>query len=95
MGLDPQTVYHISRLARIQIDEDEVQRYASELSRILDLVEQMNAAATDDVAPLAHPQDRQLRLRGDEISETDQRERFQEIAPAVDSGLSLVPKVIE
>ncbi len=95
MALDQQSVYKIASLARIHIDDDEAARYARELSRILDLVEQMNAVDTETVAPLAHPQDRALRMRTDEVTETDHREAFQRIAPATEAGLYLVPKVIE
>jgi aspartyl-tRNA(Asn)/glutamyl-tRNA(Gln) amidotransferase subunit C len=95
MALEKDTVYRIGRLARIHVGADEADRYADELSRILDLVEQMNAADTENVEPLAHPQDRTLRLREDEITESDKREAFQGVAPAVENGLYLVPKVIE
>ena len=95
MALDPQTVYRISRLARIHVDASEVERYATELSSILEFVDQMNKVDTDDVAPLSHPQDRVLRLREDKVTETNQREDLQAAAPAVESGLYLVPKVIE
>ncbi len=95
MALDKDTVRNIARLARIHLDEAELENYRTELSKILTLVEQMNAAETSDVAPLAHPLDRGLRLRADEITETDQRDDFQQIAPEVDAGLYLVPKVIE
>jgi aspartyl-tRNA(Asn)/glutamyl-tRNA(Gln) amidotransferase subunit C len=95
MALAKDTVYRIGRLARIHVGDEEADRYADELSRILDLVEQMNDADTERVEPLAHPQDRSLRLREDEITEADQREAFQGIAPAVEAGLYLVPKVIE
>ena len=95
MALDHRTVNHIANLARIHIAEEEVERYAGELSRILELMEQMEAVDTESVLPLTHPQDRRLRLRPDEVSETDQRDAFQAIAPAVEAGLYLVPKVIE
>jgi len=95
MALDKNTVSSISRLARIHLDDSELEDYRMELSKILSLVEQMNAADTEGVDPLAHPLDRGLRMRDDEVTETDQRDAFQAIAPAVDSGLYLVPKVIE
>ena len=95
MALDPQTVYRISRLARIRVDTSEVERYATELSSILDFVDQMNKVDTDHVAPLSHPQDRELRLRDDKVTETNRREDLQAAAPAIENGLYLVPKVIE
>ena len=65
------------------------------LTNILDLVEQMNATDTDGVEPMAHPLDAHQRLRADEVTEKNQREHFQKNAPEVESGLFLVPQVIE
>lgn len=95
MSLDKSDVEKIAHLARLAIDEKDVPVYAGNLSSILDLVEQMSAVDTDGVAPMAHPMDASQRLRKDEVTETNQREHFQEIAPSVEDGLYLVPKVIE
>lgn len=95
MALDRDTVNSIAALARIGIDPGEVEGYARELSKILEFVEQMNRVETGDVEPLTHPRDRVLRMRGDRVTETDQRDEFQRIAPAVEDGLYLVPRVIE
>lgn len=95
MSLDTTQVRKIAHLARLRITDDEASVYAESLSRILGLIEQMNAAATEQVTPMAHPSDAALRLRPDEITEANQREKFQAIAPAVEAGLYLVPKVIE
>ncbi|QKT02872.1 Asp-tRNA(Asn)/Glu-tRNA(Gln) amidotransferase subunit GatC [Ectothiorhodospiraceae bacterium 2226] len=95
MSLEKADVEKIAQLARLAIRDEDVPEYARNLSRILDLVEQMNAVATQGVTPMAHPLDAVQRLRPDAVSETDQRERFQAIAPQVEDGLYLVPKVIE
>ncbi|MFL6623878.1 MAG: Asp-tRNA(Asn)/Glu-tRNA(Gln) amidotransferase subunit GatC [Sulfurifustaceae bacterium] len=95
MSLDTTQVRKIAHLARLRITDDEASAYAESLSRILGLIEQMNAVATEQVAPMAHPSDAALRLRPDQITEVDQREKFQAVAPAVEAGLYLVPKVIE
>ena len=95
MSLNRQDVIKIAYLARLDITESEVASTAESLSRILGLIEQMNAVDTRTVAPMAHPQDAALRLRDDRVTETDQREKFQAIAPATEAGLYLVPKVIE
>ncbi len=95
MSLDASAVKQIAHLARLGIDESAVPEYARNLSDILDFVEQMSTVDTDGVTPLAHPLDMTQRLRTDEVTETDQRERFQSIAPATDAGLYLVPRVIE
>jgi aspartyl-tRNA(Asn)/glutamyl-tRNA(Gln) amidotransferase subunit C len=95
MSLDRTDVEKIAYLARLAVSEEEKERYALDLSKILDLVEQMNAVATDEIAPMAHPLDMVQRLRADEPSEPEQRDLFQGIAPATEDGLYLVPKVIE
>lgn len=95
MSLDTKQVQKIAHLARLKITPDEAQTYAESLSRILGLIEQMNAVDTANVAPMAHPSDAALRLRPDTVTEADQRDKFQAIAPAVEAGLYLVPKVIE
>jgi aspartyl-tRNA(Asn)/glutamyl-tRNA(Gln) amidotransferase subunit C len=95
MSLDAKEVEKIAHLARLAISAADVPEYARNLSRILDLVEQMNAVDTDDVTPMAHPLELSQRLRPDQVTESDQREHFQAIAPRVEDGLYLVPKVIE
>jgi aspartyl-tRNA(Asn)/glutamyl-tRNA(Gln) amidotransferase subunit C len=95
MSLDTTQVKKIAHLARLRISAEEAEQYAAELSRILGLIEQMDAVDTEAVIPMAHPSESPLRLRADEVSEGDQREKFQAIAPAVEAGLYLVPKVIE
>lgn len=93
--LKVEDVIAIARLARIQIDPKDTEGYARDLSGILDLVEQLNSADTQGIQPMAHPLDRSQRLRADRVTEENQRELFQSQAPQVESGLYLVPKVIE
>jgi aspartyl-tRNA(Asn)/glutamyl-tRNA(Gln) amidotransferase subunit C len=95
MSLTADEVHKIAWLARLSIAPDKVDAYARDLSGILDFVEQMNAVDTDGIAPMAHPQDLSQRLRPDLVSESNRREAFQSIAPKVEAGLYLVPKVIE
>jgi len=95
MALEPSEVEKIAHLARLAIDPADVPEYARNLSAILAFVEQLDAVDTEGVTPMAHPLDMAQRMRPDEVTETDQRERFQAIAPAVEDGLYLVPKVIE
>ncbi len=95
MSLTAQEITHIAALARLKINTDEAGFYATQLSRIMDLVEQMNAIDSDDIEPMSHPQDVALRLRADEVTATDCREAYQAIAPAIANGLYLVPKVID
>ena len=95
MSLDSDDIKAIARLARLKIDDADVPLYATNLSNILDLVEQMNAVDTEGVVPMSHPLDVVQRLREDVVTESDQRELFQSVAPATRDGLYLVPKVIE
>lgn len=95
MSLDRATTANIAHLARLAIADDEAERVARDLSRILDLVEQMGAVDTRGVAPMAHPLHMAQRLRPDVVTEPDGRAAFQAIAPATEAGLYLVPRVIE
>lgn len=95
MPIDREQVHKIAHLARLKITEQEAAAYADSLSRILGLIEQMNAVDTVGVAPMAHPTDECLRLRDDGVTESNERDKFQATAPAVEAGLYLVPKVIE
>lgn len=85
----------IARLARLDISDDAAPDFARDLSRILDFIAQMNAVDTDAVEPLAHPLEPDAPLRADEALENNQRETFQNGAPATENGLYLVPKVID
>jgi len=95
MTLKSDDVRNIAHLARLHIDEDAIDRYTSDLSSILTLVEQMNQVDSSGIVPLAHPLDATQRLRDDEVTEIDQRDKFQQIAPDVAEGFYRVPKVIE
>ncbi|MCV6609977.1 MAG: Asp-tRNA(Asn)/Glu-tRNA(Gln) amidotransferase subunit GatC [Amphritea sp.] len=95
MALDRSDVEKIAHLARLQIADQDVQEYAENLTSILDLVDQMQAVDTSDVTPMAHPLDAVQRLRLDEVTEGNQRDHLQTVAPAVEAGLFQVPKVIE
>jgi len=95
MTLKIEDVRNIAQLARLQIDDSSLEQYASDLSNILALAEQMNAVDTSNVTPMAHPLDATQRLRADEVTESDQREKFQAIAPDVEKGFYRVPKVID
>ena len=95
MALSSDEVRKIAHLARLAVNDTDIPEYARNLSNILGLVEQMNAINTQGVLPMAHPLDVSQRLREDRITEPNQREHFQQIAPQVEAGLYLVPKVIE
>jgi aspartyl-tRNA(Asn)/glutamyl-tRNA(Gln) amidotransferase subunit C len=95
MSLDADDIKNIAKLARLKIDDADVADYATNLSNILDLVEQMNSVDTEGVVPMSHPLEVTQRLREDAVTESNQREDFQSVAPATQDGLYLVPKVIE
>ena len=96
MSLTRRDVEGIAHLARLEITEAELPVYAESLSKILSFVEQLNAAQTAAVEPMAHPLAGEVqRLRADVITETDRHEKFQQNAPQVAGGLYVVPKVIE
>lgn len=95
MTISKAEVAKVAHLARLAIPEDRLEGYTDTISDILDLVAQMNAVNTDGVLPLSNPLDAVQWLRTDAVTETNQRELYQSIAPRVEDGLYLVPKVIE
>ncbi|MDJ0806586.1 MAG: Asp-tRNA(Asn)/Glu-tRNA(Gln) amidotransferase subunit GatC [Gammaproteobacteria bacterium] len=95
MSLDRSDVEKIAHLARLALDEEQVESYATDLSNILGLVERLESVDTTQVTPMAHPLHMAQRLRVDEVTEEDHREENQAVAPKVEAGLFLVPKVIE
>ncbi|MEM8844606.1 MAG: Asp-tRNA(Asn)/Glu-tRNA(Gln) amidotransferase subunit GatC [Pseudomonadota bacterium] len=95
MSLTTEDVLDIANLARLKIEVSELDQYKQDLSRILEFVDHMDQANVDNIEPMAHPQDMMQPLRADEITEPNQREKFQANAPATENGLYLVPKVIE
>ena len=95
MSLSQDDVKRIAALARIEIDDAQAQATQAQLNTIFDLIAAMQAVNTTGIAPMAHAQEVYQRLRTDAVSESDRHAAFQAIAPAVENGLYLVPKVIE
>ncbi|MGN0920809.1 MAG: Asp-tRNA(Asn)/Glu-tRNA(Gln) amidotransferase subunit GatC [Cellvibrio sp.] len=95
MAIDRADIAKLAKLARIEISDADADAAAASISDVLALVDQLQAIDTDGVLPMAHPLDAVQRLRADEVTEVNQREAFQAIAPATQDGLYLVPKVIE
>ncbi|WP_439859642.1 Asp-tRNA(Asn)/Glu-tRNA(Gln) amidotransferase subunit GatC [Pseudomonas sp. MBLB4136] len=95
MALERSDVEKIAHLARLGLSEDDIPRTTETLNSILGLVDQMQAVDTTGIEPLAHPLEATQRLRADLVREENQRDAYQAIAPAVENGLYLVPKVIE
>ena len=94
MSLTPDDVRRLARLARIAIDPEESGAVLDRLNRV-GLIEEMRKVDTQGIEPMAHALDLVQRLRPDEVREANQRDAYQSVAPAVDGGLYLVPKVIE
>lgn len=95
MSIDAAEVAKIAHLARLDVTEADGETHARNLSSILAFVERLSEVDTSGVEPLAHPLEMTQRLRRDVVSEVDQRERFQALAPATADGHYLVPRVIE
>jgi aspartyl-tRNA(Asn)/glutamyl-tRNA(Gln) amidotransferase subunit C len=95
MAIEQDEIEKIAELARIRIDADRIGDVTRRITDILHMVDQLQAADTSGVEPMANPLDATQPLRADEVTESNRREAFQAIAPAVENGLYLVPKVIE
>ena len=95
MSLSEEQVGQIAYLARLSLSSDELQSNTKDLNSILSLAEQLAEIKTDDITPMAHPLHMTQRLREDKVTEKDQSESFQAIAPKTGKGHYLVPTVIE
>jgi len=93
--IDDEQLNTVARLARLRVEPQEAPALAADMAAILDLVDLIRQADTAAVAPLSNPHERLAPLRPDAVTEHDQRERFQALAPAVEDGLYLVPRVVE
>jgi aspartyl-tRNA(Asn)/glutamyl-tRNA(Gln) amidotransferase subunit C len=88
-------VKRVAHLARVAIDEAEAQAVLAQMNDVFGLIAQMQAVDTSGVEPMSHALDVTQRLRADSVTEADQSAAFQSVAPQVEGGLYLVPKVIE
>ncbi|MNP33184.1 Glutamyl-tRNA(Gln) amidotransferase subunit C [compost metagenome] len=95
MALERSDVEKIAHLARLGLNEADIPRTTETLNNILGLIDAMQAVDTDGIEPMAHPLDATQRLRADSVTEENRRDAYQAVAPAVENGLYLVPKVIE
>lgn len=95
MALSLADVARIAHLARIEIDAAEATAVHGKLMSIFAMIDELNAVDTTGIEPMAHAQDVAMPLRSDVVTEADQHALFQSVAPAVEDGLYLVPRVIE
>lgn len=93
--MDRETLARLARLAQLELTPEELGPALDDLSRIVALIDEMRAVDTRDAAPLAHPLDADQPLRDDIVTESVDRETYQDIAPATREGLYLVPRVVE
>lgn len=95
MSIGLEDIKKIAHLARLQVDENETNKLYNDISNILSLVDQLQSANTENIEPMANPLDASQVLRQDIVTESNKREQLQTVAPLVEDGLYLVPKVIE
>ncbi len=95
MSVTANNIKTIASLAQLNIEESAIEPFIEEMTNILALIHQMQEIDTSGVEPMSHPQDIQLRLRTDQVTEPNQRTILQQIAPATEDGLYLVPKVLD
>ena len=95
MSLDNKQVKEIAYLARLSVDDSQLEQSTEELNNILNLMDELDEIETGDIEPMAHPLHMSQRLRDDEVSEGDLSKEFQEIAPKTGKSHFLVPTVIE
>ncbi|NKC00912.1 MAG: Asp-tRNA(Asn)/Glu-tRNA(Gln) amidotransferase subunit GatC [Pseudomonadales bacterium] len=86
---------HLARLARLSLDQDELEATKADLENIIDMINSMQKIDTDGVSPMANPLDANQRLRADKVTEKVDRDQFQASAPATEDGYYLVPRVVE
>jgi aspartyl-tRNA(Asn)/glutamyl-tRNA(Gln) amidotransferase subunit C len=95
MSIEKQTIENLATLARLEINDQRVEEISQRLGSVLDLVDQLQAADTNNLMDNSHAPQATQRLREDKVTESDQRDAFQAIAPDTEDGLYLVPKVID
>jgi aspartyl-tRNA(Asn)/glutamyl-tRNA(Gln) amidotransferase subunit C len=95
MAIEQDEIEKVAELARIRISEDELGQVTDRITEILQMMDRLQTVDTDNVEPMANPMDATQQLRPDEVTEGNRRDAFQKIAPSVEDGLYLVPKVID
>jgi len=95
MKIDNEVILNIAELAQLEVKDEMISQYADKMTAMLNLVEEMQSVNTDNIEPVSNPLDAVQTMRDDKVTEKDLREEYQAIAPEVDSGLYLVPRVVE
>ncbi|MDF1644492.1 MAG: Asp-tRNA(Asn)/Glu-tRNA(Gln) amidotransferase subunit GatC [Pseudomonadales bacterium] len=95
MSIDSKEIEKLADLARLKFDQEQLGEVTDRIASVLDFIDQLHQTETQAIEPMAHPMDAVQRLRADKVTESNQREKYQQVAPATENGLYLVPKVIE
>ena len=95
MKIDNEVILNIAELAQLEVKDEMVSQYADKMTDMLNLIEEMQSVNTDNIEPVSNPLDAVQTMREDRVTEKDLRDEYQAIAPEVDSGLYLVPRVVE
>ncbi len=95
MKIDNEVILNIAELAQLEVKDEAISKYADKLTAMLNLVEAMQTVNTDNIEPVSNPLDAIQVMRDDEVTEENLRDEYQAIAPEVDAGLYLVPRVVE
>lgn len=95
MKIDNEVILNIAELAQLEVKDEMISQYADKMTAMLNLVEEMQSVNTENIEPVSNPLDAVQTMREDKVTEKDLRDEYQAIAPEVDSGLYLVPRVVE
>tara|TARA_B110000503_G_scaffold133631_1_gene211479 strand:- start:623 stop:910 length:288 start_codon:yes stop_codon:yes gene_type:complete len=95
MSVTPLDVVQVAQLARLDIPDTDLDSVSARFSRILNMVDDLKTVPTEGVEPMSNPHDMKQRLRADIVTESDQREALQAVAPSVEDGYFLVPRVMD
>ena len=95
MKIDNEVILNIAELAQLEVKDEMISQYADKMTAMLNLIEEMQSVNTNNIEPVSNPLDAVQTMRDDKVTEKDLRDEYQAIAPEVDSGLYLVPRVVE
>ena len=95
MSIDKSDIEHLCNLSKLNLDEEEQSVFLSQMQSILDMIEELEEVDTGDIEPMAHPLKMTQRLRVDEVTEFNDREKYQKNTDFAEDGFYKVPKVID
>ena len=95
MTISPDQIHKLATLAKLKVDDSSMEEISLQLDNIMGLIDQLEQADTAGIVPLSHPQDPVLRLREDQVTDSNMRDEFMALTTHNQDGLYLVPKVIE